>query len=76
MTTLYCDKSTQTSNDYEIGCILALNTDTTHKIQIIETYCHHHYLPEIYYYTKIIGDDSRPPSIMKESNITKYYSKI
>jgi hypothetical protein len=75
MATEYCDKSTQTSNDYEIGCILALATDTTHKIQIIETYCHH-YLPEIYYYTKIIGDDSRPPSIMKESNITKYYNKI
>ena len=75
MATQYCDKSTQTSNVYEIGCILALDTDNTHKIQIIETYSHH-YSPEIYYYIKIVGNDSQPPSIMKESNINKYYSKI
>jgi len=75
MATEYCDKSTQTSNVYEIGCILALDSDSTHKIQIIQPYCHHN-SPEIYYYIKIIGDDSQPPSIMQEINITKYYSKI
>ena len=68
---------------YALGDILQLKTDPNYKRIIIHIY-HSSFSKisktdnnkEVYYYTKIVDDDKYSPTIMKESSIDMYYTKI
>ncbi len=65
---------------YKVGDIIKLNTVDSFRREILYICCpfddDHWYSKEICYYTKIIGNDSYPPSYMEESTIDKYYTKV
>jgi len=66
---------------YKVGDIIKLNTVDSFRREILYVCCpfddeHWYSKKEICYYTKIIGNDSSPPSYMEESTIDKYYTQV
>jgi len=63
-------------NKYKVGDIIKLKTVDSFRREII--YVCSPVDDEFWYsyYTKIIGNDSYPPSYMEESTIDKYYTKV